>query len=215
MAIDRVEVRKSRADQDYLRNRREHLSVDTQTLAAAGVAVGQQVRVKRSEARYALYTVARDRNENGHKIVRMSLTAKRRLGTDQQFDADLDTRVVHPTMSDQDAQTNSEFVERLFDDGRQRSLIANAPHGGDIEVHTDEQAERTSSQLVDMAASSWLCKGYHENGAEKAWHITSVDIHSKSFPLLDSGSIEGSRMPSHSTASHRMASSSGGRVRRP
>lgn len=186
MAIHRVEVRKSRTDQDYLRNRREHCSVDTQALAAAGVAVGQQVRVRRSYDRYALYTVARDRNENGHKIVRMGLTGRRRLGTEEQFDAGLDTRVVHPTMSDQDAETNSEFVERLCDDGAQSRLIAIGPHGGDIEVHTDEQAERIVSRLADMAASSWLCKGYHEHGAENAWHITSVDIDPESFPLLKS-----------------------------
>jgi hypothetical protein len=43
-------------------------------------------------------------------------------------------------------------------------LIVIAPHGGDIERHTDQQAERVASRLKAKAASSWRCKGFKEGG---------------------------------------------------
>jgi phage replication-related protein YjqB (UPF0714/DUF867 family) len=77
-------------------------------------------------------------------------------------------------------------VERLEDDGTHTGLIVIAPHGGDIEVHTDRQAERVASQLEGKGVSSWRCKGWHPKGVFKHWHITSTDIHEASFPLLNS-----------------------------
>ena len=120
--------------------------------------------------------------------------------TPRRFDAEFDSQVVHPTMSDHEAESNGEFVERLCDDGQHTGLIAIAPHGGDIEVHTDDQAQRVACCLADKAVSFWLCKGYHPRGAEEAWHITSVDIDPGSFPLLNSVfSRAASTTPSPST----------------
>ena len=66
-------------------------------------------------------------------------------------------------------------------------LIVIAPHGGDIERHTDQQAERVASRLKAKAVSSWRCKGFKEGGgATDRWHITSTDIHEASFPRLNS-----------------------------
>lgn len=63
----------------------------------------------------------------------------------------------------------SEFVERLTDNGRNSGLIVIAPHGGDIETHTDEQAERVASQLAPKAVTCWRCKGWnhHHGGAAR------------------------------------------------
>ena len=144
------------------------------------------MRVKRNNDIYALYTVSEVRTENADNVVRMGLTGRRRLGTDEEFDAEFDSQVVHPTMSDEDAEKHGEFIERLHDDGRHTGLMVIAPHGGDIEVHTDDQAQRVACCLADTAVSYWLCKGYHARGAEKTWHITSVDIDPGSFPLLNS-----------------------------
>ena len=69
-------------------------------------------------------------------------------------------------MSDEDTDENGEFVERLQDDGRHTGVIVIAPHGGDIEVHTDDQAQRVAGCLADTAASVWLRTGYHPRGAE-------------------------------------------------
>jgi phage replication-related protein YjqB (UPF0714/DUF867 family) len=65
-------------------------------------------------------------------------------------------------------------------------LIVIAPHGGDIEFHTDQQAERVASRLVAKAVSSWRCKGFKGDGSFDRWHITSTDIHEASFPRLNS-----------------------------
>jgi phage replication-related protein YjqB (UPF0714/DUF867 family) len=58
--------------------------------------------------------------------------------------------------------------------------------GGDIEPHTDQQAERVASRLVAKAVSSWRCKGFKGDGSFDRWHITSTDIHEASFPRLNS-----------------------------
>lgn len=61
----------------------------------------------------------------------------------------IDSQVPNPTVSETCANENSEFVERLTDNGRNSGLIVIAPpYGGDIETHTDEQAERVASQLA-------------------------------------------------------------------
>ena len=91
----------------------------------------------------------------------------------------------HPTFVDADAKINSEFVERLKDNGTHRRLIAIAPHGGDVEPYTDHQAERVASLLARQGVSAWRCKGWKRGGdAHERWHITSTDIHEASFPLL-------------------------------
>jgi phage replication-related protein YjqB (UPF0714/DUF867 family) len=73
------------------------------------------------------------------------------------------------------------------DDGVHTGLIVIAPHGGDIERHTDQLAERVASRLRAKAVSSWRCKGFKERGgASDRWHITSTDIHEASFPCLNS-----------------------------
>ena len=115
----------------------------------------------------------------------MGLTGRWRLGTDEEFDAEFDSQVVHPAMSDEDAEKHGEFIERRHDDGRHTGLIVIVPHGGDIEMHTDDQAQRVACCLADTAVSYWLCKGYHARGAEKPG--TSLRSHRPgSFPLLNS-----------------------------
>ena len=60
-----------------------------------------------------------------------------------------------------------------------------APHGGSIGPHTAEQAERVNRQLESKRVSSWRCKGFKRGGgAHERWHITSIDIDARSFPLL-------------------------------
>jgi phage replication-related protein YjqB (UPF0714/DUF867 family) len=186
MCSHAARVRRSLSTQQDLRRRPEHCSADAQALIALGIAAGYQVRIRRDDLTYGLYTVAEVRTENPPDIVRMGLGGRRRLDTDEEFDAELDSQIVHPTLSDTEARHAGEFVERLHDDGSDAALIAIAPHGGDIELHTDEQAQRVASRLADHAVSYWLCKGYQTRGAALAWHITSRDIHPESFPKLRS-----------------------------
>jgi len=180
-------IARARPSQDDLRKRREHCSADPGRLAAIGCAVGHQVRITRGADRSGLYTVREARQENPDGIVRMGAAGRRRLGTSGEFAAVVDSRVPHPTISEERAEAEGEFIERLRDDGRQRRLIAIAPHGGEIETRTDRQAERVRSRLGSGVASAWRCKGWdRDGGAFLRWHITSTDIDEASFPRLRS-----------------------------
>ncbi len=177
--------------QDDLIKRKEHCSADPDKLATIGRVRSHQVRIKRNDDEYGLYTVSEVRPENPENIVRMGKDGRERLGTCDEgtcdeFDATLDSQVPHPTYSDTEAKCNGEFVERLDDDDRHTGLIVIAPHGGDIEAYTDWQAERVMSELACKGVSLWECKGWHPKGALRHWHITSTDIHEASFPLLNS-----------------------------
>ena len=187
MAAYEASVRKALSSQQDLIDHKEHCSADPEKLATVGRALGHQVRIKRSSSEYGLYTVSKVRQERADNTVRLGRTGRRRLGTGKDFIGTLDSQVPHPTCTDAMAETNSEFVERLGDNGRHTGLIAIAPHGGDIERYTDMQAERVASRLAAKGVSSWRCKGWKQGGGAFArWHITSTDIHEASFPGLDS-----------------------------
>ena len=179
---------------------REHCSAHHSQITTIGRNIGQQVRIGRYTpdgaklADFALYTVIalhneepdvaflgfRDPESENHDLRdRLGLT-----GTDV-FSGKIDSQVPHPTYTDSEAEANSEFIERLLDNGCHSGLIAIAPHGGDIERHTDEQAERVGKQLAHKCVSVWLCKGFKKGGgAFDRWHITSTDISEESFPKL-------------------------------
>jgi len=172
------------ASQRDLIDHKEHCSADPVKLATAGRECGHQVRIKRNDSEYGLYTVSQVRQESPDNIVRMGSTGRKRLGTSDEFVGSLDSQVPHPTFDDADAETNNEFIERLKDNGTHTGLVVIAPHGGDIEPHTDQQAERVASRLAGV--SLWRCKGFKGEAAFARWHITSTDIHEASFPRLSS-----------------------------
>lgn len=171
--------------QSTLAGHGEHCSADPTSLAAIGRARGHQIRVRRSDRAYAIYTVSDVRAESTDHVVRMALAARERLGTTDEFDTIVDARVANPTITDAEAEACGELVERLDDDGAQHRLVVIAPHGGMIEPYTDAQAERLASRLADHGVSSWRCKGWRPGGGAYArWHITSTELHEASFPLL-------------------------------
>ena len=178
-------VKKAFSSQATLLDRSEHCSLDPERLASIGRVPGSQIRVIRTAGQLALYTVSETRQEPIDTTVRMAFAARQRLEIADEFDAAIEARVPHPTFSDDDAEANSEFVERLDDHHYQQVLVAIAPHGGAIERRTDEQAERVGAILGCDRASVWRCKGFRTGGgAFERWHITSTDIHEASFPLL-------------------------------
>ena len=180
--------------------RREHCSVHHSQIATIGRLAGQQVRIERYAPNggqlldRALYTVIgvhdedpdavfvgyRDPESTHHDLRdRLGLP-----GTDP-FTGKINTQVPNPDLTDDKAEEHSEFVERLTDNGRHKGLIVIAPHGGRIERHTDEQAERVGQKLASRCVSVWLCKGFRKDGgAFDRWHITSTDINEESFPKL-------------------------------
>src|SRR5215210_7735070 len=185
MATYNASVKKALSTQQDLIDNGEHCSADPRRLRKVGRDIGQQVRIKRSASQYALYTVSEPRQENSGNIVRMGAVGRQRLGTSVEFAGTLDSQVPHSTLTDAEAEANSEFVERLKANGTHKGLIAIAPHGGNIEQFTDEQAERVAWRLATKGVSSWRCKGWKPGGGtHERWHITSIDIHEASFPRL-------------------------------
>jgi phage replication-related protein YjqB (UPF0714/DUF867 family) len=185
-------VEKPKPDQAALVEKGERCIVDDSTLAAIGVAVGGQLRVRRSPRDLALFTVAAAEPRAGcHGVVRMGPEGLERLGAPGTFPVSLDPHGPHPTIKEMQAPAESEFIERLTDDGAPTFFAALAPHGGIIERYTSEQAEHMLKALPGRC-TSWRCKGWNMGGqALKRWHITSTDISDASFPGLASISKRG------------------------
>ena len=161
-------------------NRREHCSAHRSRVTTIRRNQGQQVRIElqalgeEDPPPFALYTVIDVHDDEpdvvfvGHKNLddlhdRLGLS-----GTDP-FTGRINSQGSAPTLEDDKAKQNSEFVERLTDNGRHRGLVVIAPHGGDIEIHTDEQARRVRERLAPKCVSVWLCKGF-----KKWWCLRSL-----------------------------------------
>ncbi len=200
MATAATSVKKAFDTQSDLKEHREHCAPGARALAALGGEPGRQVRIHHN-GEFALYTVSELLHETTDSVVRMGPGGRQRLGAEEEFEGLLDTKVVDPDLSDRDARDAGELVERLDDDdATQTHLIAIAPHGGAIEAHTDEQAERVAERLGPHLASSWRSKGWgSDGGAFVRWHITSTDLNPASFPLLNSVM---SRRFAHAVAFH-------------
>lgn len=173
----------------------EHCSADPDQLLTIGRAINQQIRVILDNSKYAIYTVRSTPQEAPENIVHVTPAGASRLKQSTfPFNVTIDSQVVNTTYNDDDARKYKEFVERLTDNGTHKGLIVIAPHGGVIEIQTDQQAERVASQLANKGVSCWRCKGWGDNtknnpagiGAYDRWHITSTDINEESFPLLKS-----------------------------
>jgi phage replication-related protein YjqB (UPF0714/DUF867 family) len=190
-----AKVKNSLDEQFTLKSNKEHCSAHPDKLATIDRAVGNQIRIKRNENEYALYTVSETRQEEPDNILRMTDKARSRLGTTDEFDAIVESKVPYATYKNEEAdeeaaKRKNEFIECLNDNGTHTKLIVIAPHGGAIEEYTDRQAEYLAAQLADQGVSCWRCQGWKrrqdpDRGAYERWHITSTDIHEASFPLLN------------------------------
>ena len=200
MATATTSVKKAFRTQADLKGHREHCAPAARVLASLDSEPGRQVRIHRN-SEFALYTVSELLHETTDSVVRMGFGGRQRLGAEEEFEGVLDTKVVDPDLNDKDARDAGELVERLDDDdAAQTHLIAVAPHGGDIEEHTDGQAERVVERLGPQLASAWRAKGWGtDGGAFVRWHITSTDLNPVSFPLLNSVM---SRRFAHAVAFH-------------
>jgi phage replication-related protein YjqB (UPF0714/DUF867 family) len=180
-------------EQDDLKNESERCSANPATLKSIGRSIGQQVRITRSDSPnfVALYTVkqanpAADLSDpNLANVVRTGQTGRKRLGTAGEMAGIVQSKVV-----DNGPQPGGvSFFELVDDDGKQAYFIAIAPHGGEIEPFTDEQAKDVVTDLTAACfpASFWLCKGDGDKikGAFERFHITADDLQPACFPLLE------------------------------
>jgi phage replication-related protein YjqB (UPF0714/DUF867 family) len=180
-------VRRALEEQVDLIDHAEHCCADPGRLAAIGRDRGHQVRIVRDEGSKAIYTVSELRDE---QVVRMGKVARERIGSSEEFTATVSAQVVAEDLTEQEAEERGEFIERLSDDAVQSALLVLAPHGGDIEPHTDDQATQVALR-VD-GATVWLCKGFSTGpGRAARFHITSDEIREECFPLLGSVAARG------------------------
>jgi phage replication-related protein YjqB (UPF0714/DUF867 family) len=185
-----VDVLKAASSMTELLRNQELCWMDPELAADCGIVVGDQIRLKRNTNNYALYTVSAFSQEGpANDDIRMGLVGRQKLGTSEPMtNIALYTGggILRSDLTDGQAKSQSEFVERLVDYGpMHKGLVACAPHGGAIELLTDKQAEYVSTVLAAKKVSSWCCKGWKQDGgAFDRWHITASDISPNSFPLL-------------------------------
>jgi len=181
------------------------VTADPQLLDDLGVSVGDQLRLRRGDE-HALYTVTDSLNEEDASAVRMARLARARLDVantvwadvgdfgegcptlvgasdlvDQRFDAVADPTVVSEK-SVSEASTEGGLIERSDGDGSELAILA--PHGGDIEPHTEEQAKELALETA-CSFSLWRAMGYSPGGgAFLRWHVPSTEVSPASFPAL-------------------------------
>ncbi len=191
-----ISIRRSRPDQGDLRRQGEHASVLPDLLQPLGLDVGRQAIIRRDNATFALYTLTDAVSELSVNTVRMGFDGRGRLdgAEEEQFRGILDSAAVDPAASEQEARNGQKLLELLDDDDHHRDLLVIAPHGGQIEPRTDDQAEHVRNLLADVGVSCWRCKGWKpDGGAGARWHITSTDISTASFPRLATVAARGFR----------------------
>jgi phage replication-related protein YjqB (UPF0714/DUF867 family) len=171
---------------------------------AEQVGLGAQIRICRNSDHCAIYTITEICENDPTEVVRLSKVARERLGTtDTGISATLRQALATQQLSDDQAKSASEFIERIQDSGNHQGLLLMAPHGGGIEINTDRQARRVADSLLGADVSTWCCKGWKSGGgAWDRWHVTSTLISPASFPGLASVS---QREFAYAVAFHGMA----------
>lgn len=181
------------------------VTADPQLLDDLGVSVGDQLRIRRGDE-HALYTVTESLNEEDATSVRTGRLARARLDiantvwadvgdfgegcptlvgasdiVDERFDAVADPEVVSEQSVSQ-ARAEGGLIERADGDGTELAILA--PHGGDIEPHTEEQAKELALDTA-CSFSLWRAMGFSPGGgAFLRWHVPSREISPASFPAL-------------------------------
>jgi phage replication-related protein YjqB (UPF0714/DUF867 family) len=167
----------------------EHCAVDAESLGALGSAVGRQLLIRQASNRLALYTVA-ERLSVPARAVHLGTAGLARLGAAtpaphaQKANATIET-----DFTDGDPEAVARLSEELLGEEDATGLAILAPHGGRIEVGTDDQAELVHDMLALNAkpVRGWIARGFNRaTGAHTCWHITSSEISEHSFPKLGS-----------------------------
>jgi phage replication-related protein YjqB (UPF0714/DUF867 family) len=167
----------------------EHCAVDAESLGALGSAVGCQLLIRQASDRLALYTVAEPLSVPA-RAVHVGTAGLARLGgaarasQAQNFNATIETH-----FTDGDPEAVARLTEELLGEADATGLAILAPHGGRIEVGTDNQAELVHDMLALNAkpVRAWITRGFNRTtGAHTCWHITSSEISEDSFPKVGS-----------------------------
>lgn len=176
---------------------KEHCSVNVDQIKTIGRNLSEQVRLELTTENGiipAVYTVGKvhqeewDRVYVGSKIV--DFVKCLHDNTDPCMGR-VKAKVTVEGLDEEQAKLQGEFIEQLRDNGQNQRLVVIAPHGGEIENKTDNQAEIVRSEIspddVSDDVSLWICKGFdkEDKSANERWHITATQINEKSFPMLN------------------------------
>jgi phage replication-related protein YjqB (UPF0714/DUF867 family) len=167
----------------------EHCAVDSESLGALGSAVGRQLLVRQASDRLALYTVA-ERLTVTARAVHVGTKGLARLGgATGAPHAGKTNATIETDFIGGDPEAVARLTEELSGEEDATGLAILAPHGGRIEVGTDDQAElvRDTLALNAKPVRAWIARGFNRaTGAHTCWHITSSEISERSFPKLGS-----------------------------
>jgi phage replication-related protein YjqB (UPF0714/DUF867 family) len=171
----------------------EHCAVDSESLGALGSAVGRQLLIRQAPDRLALYTVA-ERISDSVRASHVGTAGLARLGAATHARR----ATIEADFIGGDPEAVARLTEKLRGDEDATGLAILAPHGGRIEVGTDDQAELVHDTLALNAkpVRAWIARGFNRaTGAHTCWHITSSEISERSFPklrsLLGPGGVNG------------------------
>jgi phage replication-related protein YjqB (UPF0714/DUF867 family) len=181
----------------------EHCGIDRESLDALGSAVGRQVLIRRSAKRVALYTVA-ERLDAAGRAAHVGTDGLARLEEPTGEPPATLRATVETEFTGGDAQAPVRLTEQLLGKAA-TGLAVLAPHGGKIEVGTDDQATTVFKTLAGDAkpVRAWIARGFNPTtGAHRCWHITASEISERSFPRL--GSLFGGGA-SHGSFAHAVA----------
>jgi phage replication-related protein YjqB (UPF0714/DUF867 family) len=183
----------------------EHCAIDRKSLDVLRSAVGRQVLIRRSAQRLALYTVAEHIDPAG-RAAHVGMVGLARLEDPTGEPPATLRATVETVFTGGDSQAPVRLTEQLLGKGA-TGLAVLAPHGGKIEVGTDDQATMVFKALAQKGkpVRAWIARGFNPTrGAHRCWHITASEISEQSFPRL--GSLFGpgaSRGPfAHAVAFH-------------
>lgn len=176
-------VRKSLVSQTELITNDEWVGFPASMFPQLGITPGMQVRVTRPGYASIILTTLVITGD----AVRMGYNTRAKLGGGSDFEVTLSSLVAHSWISDAEARYGANLVERVMLGGN--FILCMAPHGGDIEINTDEQARLLAERLAARGSSYWVGKGYDTPwprtvNAHARWHTTSTEVSDKSFPML-------------------------------
>lgn len=165
----------------------EHCAVDSESLGALGSAVGRQLLIRQASDRLALYTVA-ERISASARAAHVGTAGLARLGAAAHTPrAQKSNATIEADFIGGDPEAVARLTEKLRGEADATGLAILAPHGGRIEIGTDDQAELVHDTLAQHAkpVRAWIARGFNRaTGAHTCWHITSSEISEHSFPKL-------------------------------
>jgi hypothetical protein len=91
----------------------------------------------------------------GHKIPNLNCNLNENKGKGV-----VKAQIMIEGLDDRKAEELGELVEHLSPNNQNRKLVVIAPHGGEIELGTDKQAEYVGNNLPSDRVSLWICKGF-------------------------------------------------------